>query len=136
VTTAAEFAAMLAEYAAARTAYNEIDADEGSVEDMAAQERYHQAFRAMLEARPTDLFSMCRQLHWITTEGRGAEIEPAVSHIGEQLEAMAPVEPHVGAVLLSSEAAATIRAVLTLAFVEEPPIAEITEALRLLGVAS
>jgi hypothetical protein len=90
MTTAAEFASLLAEH---RTAYEALKATEGDLErEKYDQEgaRYRQAFAAVLEARPTEPATLALQLCWFLEEvGTETDSEPMLRHIAERLEAMA-----------------------------------------------
>jgi hypothetical protein len=87
MTTAAELHALIAEHAAAEAALEALAGREDA-ERWAAEERHMRAFRAVLQARPTDPATMGRQLRWIVTQAIDADIGPALRHIVEQLEAM------------------------------------------------
>jgi hypothetical protein len=93
MTTAQDFAALLAEYQAADAAYE--DADNSGDEDAvnAVLPRYREAFDALLAARPTDPKSLAAQLRWFVADEVRTRENRMLLHIATQLEAMAAAGP-------------------------------------------
>jgi hypothetical protein len=114
--TAGHWAAMLAERKAAGEAFATVEGFGPAYEK--AAERFSRAYEALLNARPSDPSVMAAQLRFLISDsavGQDARIGAALKHVAEQLEALAggaPVEPERGAVLLSADAAAQVRAAL------------------------
>ena len=80
MTPATEFDALMADFEAAQTALDDTPGE-------GADQRYHRAFSAMRNARPTDPPSLARQLRWWLEQiGADDEDEPMLRHIAGQLE--------------------------------------------------
>jgi hypothetical protein len=84
-------------------------------DDAAAEARYTAGWQALFRVRPTDPAELALQLRWLIGELDTPTCGPlnspdlaVLAHIADRLEAMAPVKPHAGAVLLSAAAAAQI----------------------------
>ena len=88
MTTAAEFEALLTEDAEAELAYEaEAARDPWDVGSEAARERCRAAHDAVIQARPTDLASMAKQIRFVLDNGMPEDL--MLAHIADQLEAMA-----------------------------------------------
>jgi hypothetical protein len=89
-TTAQEFAALLAEYRAARSALDAIETGElePTVTEQKAGERFRQAYRAVIAARPSDAASMAAQLRFLVASQEDREAE-MLAAIADRLDEMA-----------------------------------------------
>ena len=85
--TAAEFAAMLADF---ETADEELSVADGEAYKAAAA-RYRRSYDALLAARPTDPAAMAAQLQFLATRTGAADdrrIGRALAHIGYRLQGL------------------------------------------------
>jgi hypothetical protein len=99
-------------------AYDAPNDDDLELEDDPAWHRYMAADAAIRAARPMTLAGIAIQARVLQDSLKTGRLEDDIDLarvIAEQLEAMAPVKPHAGAVLLSVAAAAQIREALTVA---------------------